>query len=146
MSESKAKLYAALAKAQAQIDPEAEAAAIREVLGQNNARPGRQHERVPLHQRLLRRIRYGATDCWHWLGPLNGLGYGRMTYQGRMQVVHRLAWLAWNGEIPAGMSVLHKCDNRCCINPDHLWLGTYSDNLKDCWDKGRHPGNRGRAA
>ena len=139
-----ASISAALAAAQAEMTPETDAALVRAMLGQKNARSGRQHAFVPLHVRLLNRVYTGSTECWHWNGPLNGKGYGRMTYQGRMQVVHRLSWIAFNGAIPEGMYVLHTCDNRCCINPEHLWLGTYSDNMKDCWSKGRNPGRTGK--
>jgi hypothetical protein len=134
--------FAALLDAQRRMDPEMEADAILALLGPRTAKAGWQHSRVPLHARILDRVRFGATDCWHWCGVRNTFGYGRMTYEGRSQVAHRLAWIAWNGPIPDGMSVLHKCDNRACVNPDHLWLGTYSDNLRDCWAKGRHPGKR----
>lgn len=52
-------------------------------------------------------------------------------------MMHRLSFIAFNGPIPDGMYVLHKCDNRACINPEHLFLGTYSDNIRDCYAKGR---------
>jgi hypothetical protein len=132
----------ALLEAQKRMDCEAEAEAILRVMGPKRECSGRQHASVPLHIRIVNRVRFGATDCWHWCGVRNAFGYGRMTYQGRAQVAHRLAWMAWKGPIPDGMSVLHRCDNPSCVNPDHLWLGTYSDNLRDCWSKGRHPGKR----
>lgn len=135
---------AALLDAQRRMDCEAEAKYILAVCGPRTERSGRQHEKVPLHIRIMNRVWHGATDCWHWCGVRNTFGYGRMTYQGRSQVAHRLAWIAWNGPIPEGMYVLHRCDNRACVNPDHLWLGTYSDNLRDCWAKGRHPGRRSK--
>lgn len=100
-------------------------------------RSGRQHAGRPLHLRLLDGVIFGATDCWHWRRPRNAFGYGRITYQGRMQVVHRLAYEVWKGPIPDGMSVLHSCDNPSCINPEHLRLGTYSDNIKDAYARGR---------
>ena len=137
-------LFAALAKAQASGNGEAEAAAIRAAVAPRYFPAGQQHSARPLGTRLLERVVFGVTGCWHWNGPGTGKGYGRMSYQGRAQVAHRLAWMAWNGDIPEGMSVLHKCDNRACINPEHLWLGTYSDNLADCWAKGRHPGRGGK--
>ena len=135
---------AALLDAQRRMDCEAEAKSIIAVMGPRIERSGCQHANVPLHERILNRVRFGATDCWHWCGVRISGGYGRMTYKGRSQVAHRLAWIAWNGPIPEGMYVLHRCDNRACVNPDHLWLGTYSDNLKDCWAKGRHPGRRNK--
>lgn len=100
---------------------------------------GRQHSKVPLVERLLNRVIFGLSDCWHFCGSRNQFGYGRITFGGRMQVVHRLSYETFVGPIPAGLSVLHHCDNPACINPEHLWLGTYSDNSRDCWRKGRHP-------
>lgn len=137
-------LFAALATAQSTNNPEMEAAALRAILRLPPFKSGRQHSFRPLNERIMERVVFGTTGCWHWLGLTNGKGYGRMTYQGRQQVAHRLAWMAWNGEIPEGLYVLHRCDNRACVNPEHLWLGTYSDNLQDCWNKGRHPGRGGK--
>lgn len=144
LDHSNAALFAALAAAQGENNPEMEAAALQSMGLRPVIRAGRQESLRPLSQRILDRVVFGATQCWHWVGLNNGKGYGRMTYQGRQQVAHRLAWKAWRGEIPEGMSVLHKCDNRACVNPDHLWLGTYSDNMKDCWSKGRNPGRKGK--
>jgi hypothetical protein len=106
-------------------------------------RGGQQHSRVPLHKRLLDRVVFGMSDCWHFCGTRNKGGYGRITYGGRMQVAHRLSYEAFVGPIPHGMSVLHKCDNPSCINPEHLWLGTYTDNRRDCVQKNRHNLPRG---
>lgn len=100
---------------------------------------GRQHSKRSLFDRLMSRVVFGASDCWHFCGSRNQFGYGRLTVGGRMQVVHRLSYGLFVGPIPDGLSVLHHCDNPSCINPEHLWLGTYSDNSRDCWAKGRHP-------
>lgn len=100
-------------------------------------RPGRQHAARPLWERLINRVVFGLSDCWHFCGARNAFGYGRLTVNGRLQVAHRLSYEAFVGPIPQGMSVLHKCDNPSCINPEHLWLGTYSDNRRDCHAKGR---------
>lgn len=105
--------------------------------------PGRQHSAVPIHIRLLNRVRFGMSECWNWCGPTNGFGYGRFSYRGKPQQAHRVSFEAFCGPIPDGLSVLHRCDNRACINPDHLWLGTYSDNLRDAWAKGRNKGKTG---
>lgn len=130
----------ALLKAQRSRDQHAERVAI-QALVKIRARSGMQEARRPMIERLLQRVVFGATECWHWAGPRNAFGYGRMTSGGRLQVAHRLCWEVFNGPVPDGLSVLHKCDNPSCINPDHLWLGTYSDNIRDAWAKGRHKGN-----
>ena len=75
--------------------------------------------------------------CWIWNKHLASNGYGRMRYNGKMQQAHRVMYEVKKGPIPKGMNVLHKCDVKDCINPDHLFLGTQKDNMKDMYDKGR---------
>jgi hypothetical protein len=76
-----------------------------------------------------------STDCWEWQGAkING--YGTLSVGNRIYSAHRLMWKCVRGEF-SGLHVLHKCDNPCCINPDHLWLGTNADNVQDKVDKGR---------
>ena len=77
------------------------------------------------------------TGCWLWLGGDNGYGYGRFYFRKRFWGAHRVAWTLMVGEIPKGLCVLHKCDVRGCVNPDHLWLGTYQDNSSDAVQKQR---------
>lgn len=92
---------------------------------------------------LSRHVR-APNGCWEWLGSKNKFGYGAImrTVDGVSRLIgaHRFAYLTWRGEIPDGIDVLHTCDNRCCINPDHLWLGTHGDNMRDMVAKGRHAG------
>lgn len=82
------------------------------------------------------------TDgCWLWLGSLNGFGYGQIRGEWpgpRALRSHRASWILHCGPIPAGLSVLHRCDNPPCVRPDHLFLGTQSDNQRDMTTKGRH--------
>lgn len=77
--------------------------------------------------------------CWQWLGSTHEAGYGTFTpHNGyRPRFVHRLSWLTVNGAIPNGLCVLHRCDNRLCLRPDHLFLGTRADNAADRDAKGR---------
>ena len=93
----------------------------------------------------------GSSGCWVWTGNKNAKGYGvtnnwirgvRYGRPGQRMLAHRAAWIFYKGEIPAGEGhhgtvVMHKCDNPACINPEHLRLGTQSDNVKDMVEKGR---------
>lgn len=78
-----------------------------------------------------------TDSCWNWLGVINSSGYGSIRFDGKKIGVHRLAYEIMIGPVSENLFVLHKCDNRICVNPDHLWLGTQTDNLKDMYQKGR---------
>jgi len=78
------------------------------------------------------------AGCWLWLNGIMSQGYGIVWADGKSQRVHRVVWEMFNGPIPDGQCVLHKCDTRLCCNPDHLFIGTYADNNHDMMDKGRH--------
>ena len=82
-------------------------------------------------------------ECWEWVGSLQGSGYGQIWREDRLVSVHRVSWELHFGSVPNGLLVLHKCDNRSCVRPDHLFLGTNLDNQQDCKAKDRL-GNRGR--
>lgn len=75
--------------------------------------------------------------CWEWMKVLNHKGYGRINISKKIMLAHRVVWLYFYKEIPKGLFVLHKCDNRKCVNPNHLFLGTNQDNTNDMIKKNR---------
>jgi hypothetical protein len=84
------------------------------------------------------------SGCWLWMGQISNSGYGRFSVGNRIQVqAHRFSWELHNGKIPEGLFACHKCDVRCCVNPEHLFIGTQSDNLNDMVQKGRDNPARG---
>lgn len=78
-----------------------------------------------------------SVGCWEWQGTRQNQGYGLITERadGKMvaRTTHRVSWELHYGSIPKGLMVLHRCDNRKCVRPDHLYLGTASDNAHDMW-------------
>lgn len=98
-------------------------------------------------ERLIKRIKEVvgplSTPCWEWQGHKNSIsGYGlfEITVDGQRHAIaaHRASYELFNGPITEGLFVLHKCDNRPCINPDHLFVGTQTENMIDCVNKKRH--------
>lgn len=95
---------------------------------------------IPLLDRLLRNIIINdVTDCWEWQGGKNNIGYGLIRDDKKMRTTHRVSYEEHNNTIiPAGLVVMHSCDNPSCCNPQHLSLGTMKDNIQDMIQKNRH--------
>lgn len=78
-----------------------------------------------------------SNECWEWQG-FKKHGYGKFEMDGKIHQAHRIAYLLQDNHIPKGLFVCHHCDNRSCMNPEHLFLGTRQDNIDDCVNKNRH--------
>jgi hypothetical protein len=79
-----------------------------------------------------------SDGCWEWTGPLYSNGYGDFSVRKKHHLAHRYSFeLAFGPIVPNKLCVLHRCDNRPCVRPDHLFLGTRGDNNRDCANKGR---------
>ncbi len=94
---------------------------------------------VSLEQRFWVKVQK-SDGCWLWIGAgakFNGERYGTLNYRGRHYGAHQIAWIITHGVIPDSQYVLHTCDNKLCVRPDHLFLGTQIDNIKDMVSKGR---------
>lgn len=99
---------------------------------------------MPIEQRLRSKVEINSVSgCWEWVGAKRR-GYGRLTVGSRVDgsrrsvSAHRLSYELTCGEIPSGMYVCHRCDNPSCINPEHLFLGSLQDNIKDREKKRRN--------
>lgn len=93
-------------------------------------------------ERFVQKIAKTET-CWLWTGCIHRLGYGHFRVGRKLVSAHRFAYSAFVGPIPEGAVVCHACDVRHCVNPEHLWLGTQQDNVRDMWAKGRAPDRSG---
>lgn len=89
------------------------------------------------------------SGCWLWVGGVNACGYGTIGVNYSSHLAHRISFRVYKGKFPKQKRILHSCDTPCCINPDHLFVGTQGDNVRDMERKGRayHPSgeDHGRA-
>lgn len=95
--------------------------------------------KIPLEERFWAKVQKASADeCWIWNGAHHMLGYGQIWTNGRHRPAHQVAWELEHGKpFPDGMFACHKCDNPPCVNPNHIWPGTNSENIKDAIEKGR---------
>lgn len=88
-------------------------------------------------ERFWSKVRRSA-GCWEWTASRTKRGYGQfLLTTGRPILAHRMVWVLTHGVIPDGLYVCHKCDNPQCVRPDHLFLGSQGDNMRDMSAKGR---------
>jgi hypothetical protein len=112
------------------------------MLGLAQAQPSA-HNRVKTIEELLSRFRVTKAGCHEWAGSTNGKGYGVILLGGGsadrkiLLLAHRLQWMHHHGPLGAGMVIMHRCDNRLCINIDHLQAGTQLENMHDMIGKRR---------
>lgn len=99
---------------------------------------------VPYEQRIAGRTERMPSGCLEWRGAVGRNGYGKLVFRGRVTSAHRVAYELAHGPIPQGQLVLHRCDNRVCLEPAHLYLGDHAQNMRDMDERGRRA--RGRAA
>lgn len=93
-------------------------------------------KRQSTKERFWSKVNRGKPDeCWEWNRYAIALGYAKFWVDGKLVRAHRYAWELTNGSIPKDMQVLHRCDNKLCMNPDHLYLGTHCNNMTDAMDR-----------
>ncbi len=92
--------------------------------------------------KLLKNVKK-ENQCWLWCGGILKNGYGKLKFNGKSLSVHRVSYELFKGKIPEGLCICHNCpggDNKACVNPDHLWIGSAKQNSSDAKEKGRYIG------
>lgn len=92
-----------------------------------------------MHERFQKKVQILENGCHYWTASKTKRGYGlfRVTTKDTMKKAHRVSYALYNGPIPEGQCVLHRCDNPSCVNPEHLFLGTQLENIEDRHTKHR---------
>lgn len=87
---------------------------------------------------VLQNVHKAEDGCWYWTGNWNSFnGYGKIMVKRKYLKAHRFSYIVFKGEIPDGLKVLHSCDNKLCVNPDHLEAGTQKQNILDMYKRKR---------
>lgn len=108
-----------------------------------HSRPRAEADLPPMTQSLQRRFEakfvVAESGCWLWTAAQNGVGYGKIGITRKsVRDAHRVSWELYRGDIPSGMLVLHRCDVKLCVNPEHLYLGNKTRNALDAVERGQN--------
>lgn len=103
--------------------------------------PKGKYPRIDVKTRFEQKVDVKESGCHLWKSTLHRDGYGKFWHIGGQIQAHRIAYMIYVGDIPEGQWVLHKCDNRLCVNPEHLYLGDAKQNTADMHNRGRAVGN-----
>lgn len=103
-----------------------------------NGKPIQSTDLENVKEKIQRSIVIDQTSgCWLWQKAKEAFGYGVIRADNKRYLAHRLSYKVYNGKLDDKLLVLHKCDVPACINPDHLYMGTYKNNMEDCVRRGR---------
>lgn len=103
--------------------------------------PKGKYPRKCVRDRFNEKVKKMDSGCHEWQSTIHHDGYGRFWYRTGQIFAHRMSYLLNHGEIPNGLLVLHRCDNRKCVNPEHLYIGTAKKNTQDMFERNRAVGN-----